>query len=93
MSDDSIIKKITLPDGFRVGIKHLDKILNEVAGLKLTEKEAIKEALLEGVKKFNYVASKVEREYADVMYEEYRRKFDEKYEAKTSYTQHKHTAG
>ena len=39
------IKKLTLPDGFRVGISNLDIILKEVADLKLTDIQAIKSEL------------------------------------------------
>jgi hypothetical protein len=40
------IKKLTLPDGFRVGISNLDNILKEVADLKLTDTQSIKKELL-----------------------------------------------
>jgi hypothetical protein len=35
------LKKLTLPDGFRVGISNLDTILKEVADLKLTDSMTI----------------------------------------------------
>ena len=70
------IKKLTLPDGFRVGISNLDNILKEVADLKLTDRNTIKMELLERVKTYNYVPSSAEREYSTALYWEYQRKFE-----------------
>jgi len=70
-----MIKKLTLPDGFRVGISNLDSILNEVADLKLTDTKAIKTELIERVKTCNYVASSAENEYSVALFQEYQRKF------------------
>jgi hypothetical protein len=72
----SKIKKLTLPDGFRVGISNLDNILKEVADLKLTDRNTIKMELLERVKAYNYVPSNTEREYSTALYWEYQRKFE-----------------
>ena len=69
------IKKLTLPDGFRVGIMNLDNILKEVADLKLTDTNAIKTELLARVKSCNYVASSAESEYAVALFKEYQRKW------------------
>lgn len=69
------IKKLTLPDGFRVGIMNLDNILKEVADLKLTETQTIKAELLERVKTCNYVASSAENEYSVALFQEYQRKW------------------
>jgi hypothetical protein len=69
------IKKLTLSDGFRVGIMNLDNILKEVADLKLTDTNAIKTELLERVKSCNYVASSAESEYAIALFKEYQRKW------------------
>ena len=69
------IKKLTLPDGFRVGIMNLDKILKEVADLKLTDTQTIKSKLLERVKSCNYVASGAENEYSIALFKEYQRKW------------------
>ncbi len=67
-------KKLTLPDGFRVGIMNLDNILKEVADLKLTDAQTIKTELLERVKTCNYVASSAENEYSVALFQEYQRK-------------------
>ena len=69
------IKKLTLPDGFRVGIMNLDNILKEVADLKLSDTNAIKTQLLERVKSCNYVASSAESEYAIALFKEYQRQW------------------
>ncbi len=71
------IKKLTLPDGFRVGIKNLDNILVEVKALKLNDDKTIKSELLNRVKSCNYVASSAEDEYSIALFREYRRKFGE----------------
>ena len=70
-------KKITLPDGFQVGIINLDNILKEIAELNLTDAEAIKTELLERVKSQNYVASDAEYDYSVALFREYRRQFEE----------------
>ena len=87
------IKKLTLPDGFRVGISNLDNILKEVADLKLTDTNTIKTELLERVKTCNYVPSSAEREYSAALLREYHRKFepDKFKEEKTE--RHQHTKG
>jgi hypothetical protein len=88
------IKKLTLPDGFRVGIINLDNVLKEVADLKLADTSSIKTELLNRIKTCNYVPSSAEDEYSTALYQEYQRKFggpgagkDEKPEI------HKHTPG
>lgn len=70
------IKKLTLPDGFRVGIINLDIVLKEVAELNLIDVEAIKKELLERVKLKNYVAYCAENEYSTALLREYRRQFE-----------------
>ena len=70
-------RKITLPDGFRVGIVNLDVILKEVVDLELTDAEAIKAELLARVKDSNYVAREAESEYSAALFEEYRIKIGE----------------
>ena len=72
-----MIKKLSLPDGFRVGITNLDNILKEVADLKLTDTQTIKTALLERVKTCNYVASSAETDYSVALFQEYRRQLGE----------------
>ncbi|MFC1893281.1 hypothetical protein ACFLYR_04495 [Chloroflexota bacterium] len=88
------IKKLTLPDGFRVGISNLDNILKEVADLKLTDTNTIKTELLERVKTCNYVASSAEYEYSTALYREYQRKFEPGAVKDGDKTEiHKHTSG
>jgi hypothetical protein len=69
------IRKLTLPDGSRVGLRGLDAVLCEVAGLKLTDTAAIKSALLQKIKAINYVAEAAEGEYQTALFTEYRHKF------------------
>ena len=69
-----IVKKLTLPDGFQVGIVGLDAILAAVADLKLVDAEAIKAELLARVAVRNYVASGAETEYAQALFQEYTRR-------------------
>jgi hypothetical protein len=69
-----VIKKITMPDGFQVGIINLDNILSEIIGLNVTDAETIKKELLNRVKVFNYVPQKAEHEYEADLYHEYQRK-------------------
>jgi hypothetical protein len=69
-------KKLTLPDGFQVGILNLESILKEVAELKLSNAEAIKRELLERVKAHNYVVPSAEHEYSVALFREYRRQLE-----------------
>ena len=71
------IKKLSLPDGFWVGIKNLDNSIREVANLKLADAKAIKRELLKRVEACNYVAPSAEDEYAKALYREYQQKFGE----------------
>ncbi len=68
-------KKLTLPDGFRVGIVNLDNILKDVADLKLTDTQTIKTEILKRVKTCNYVPSSAENEYSAALFQEYQRKW------------------
>ena len=86
-----IVKKVTLPDGFRVGILNLDNILKEVADLKLTDARTIETELLKRVKTCNYVASSAENEYAKALFQEYNRKWGKSEAPKTEI--HQHTKG
>jgi len=72
-----IVKKLTLPDGFQVGILNLDNILKEVADLNLVDAKTIKAELLKKVAVRNYIASGAEAEYAVALFQEYKRKFGE----------------
>jgi hypothetical protein len=85
------VKKLTLPDGFRVGISNLDNILKEVADLKLTDSMTIETELLKRVKTCNYVAPSAENEYATALFQEYNRKWAKSEAAKTEI--HQHTKG
>ena len=86
-------KKLTLPDGFRVGIQNLDDILKEVADLKLTDPKIIKKELLERVKACNYVASSAENEYYTALYREYQRRFEPDNFKEERTERHQHTKG
>ena len=87
------IKKLTLSDGSQVGIMNLDAILREVAELKLTDTQSLKNELLARVKTCNYVSSSAETDYSVALFREYQRKFepDKFKEEKTE--RHQHTKG
>ena len=87
------IKKLTLPDGFRVGILNLDNILKEVADLKLTDTNTIKTELLERVRTCNYIPSGAEYEYSAALYREYQRKFEPDKFKVERIERHQHTKG
>jgi len=70
-----MVKKLTLPDGFQVGILNLESILKEVADLKLADDEAIKKELLQRVKIYNYVASAADNDYSEALLKEYKRQY------------------
>ena len=90
-----IIKKLILPDGFRVGIKNLDNILKEVADLKLCDSGMIKTELLKKVKAGNYVARSAENDYLAALFREYQLKYGGSDAAKdlNKPEVHKHMAG
>ncbi len=69
------IRKLTLPDGFQVGILNLDRILQEVVELKLSDTQAIGKELIDRIKTYNYVASSAEKEYTSALIHEYKKKF------------------
>lgn len=69
------VKKLTLPDGFRIGIVGLDNILNEVNGLNLVDAEAVREELIKKVAAHNYIPSDKETDYSAALLQEYKRKF------------------
>lgn len=70
-----MIKKLTMPNGSQVGIVNLENILTEVAGLKLSDNEAIKKELLKRVKIYNYVAPSAEADYSKALLNEYEKLF------------------
>jgi hypothetical protein len=85
-----MIKRITLPDGSKVGIMDLDEIIKEVVDLKLAGNDQIKAELLRRVKSRNYVAPSAEEEYSTALLLEYQVKLGI---IKAPSEQHKHTAG
>jgi|WetSurMetagenome_2_1015567.scaffolds.fasta_scaffold04269_4 hypothetical protein len=89
-----IVKKLTLSDGFRVGIVNLDNILREVAGLKLTDPLAIKAELLKIAEDRNYIPSVARNDYAAALFVEYQLKYQpEAVKGATRPEVHKHTKG
>jgi len=66
-------RKLTLPNGFQVGIVNLESILKEVADLKLASDDAIKKELLKRVKIYNYVAPAADNDYSEALLREYKR--------------------
>lgn len=70
------IRKLTLLNGFHVGIVNLDGILSEVAGMKLTDNRIIETELLKKVKACNYVPSGAENDYSSALLREYELKFE-----------------
>ena len=69
-----VVRKITMADGFPVGILHLDEILKEVTELDLADSGAIRKELLMRVKKSNYVPQRAEPEYEAALFHEYQSK-------------------
>jgi hypothetical protein len=69
------MRKLTLPDGLQVGILNLDRILQEVSDLSLSDTQDIGTELIDRVKQCNYVARSVEKEYVSALIHEYRKKF------------------
>ena len=70
-----MVKKLTLSNGFQVGILNLESIFKEVAELKLTSDDAIKKELLERVKIYNYVAPGADDDYSRALLREYKRQY------------------
>ena len=70
---DKIKTKRVLIDGKETGIDHLDFIFEYVEKLRLNDSAGLAEAIMKGVKEFNYVPTKKEAVYAEVLLEEYRR--------------------
>jgi len=85
-----MIKKITLPDGSKVGILDLDIILKQVIDLKLVDNVAIKAALLERAREHNYIARGAADDYAVALLAEYEVKLGI---AQPRAETHRHTAG
>ena len=67
------VKKIEI-EGEMIGISKLEIILEEVEGLGLSDEEKIKTELVKATKKYNYVISTWEQEYANSLYREYCRR-------------------
>ncbi|MBI5017861.1 MAG: hypothetical protein HZB55_20510 [Deltaproteobacteria bacterium] len=72
------VSKLTLLDGDQVGILNLDNIMKAVAGLGLTDMEAIKKELLKMVQACNYVPSSCEHDYSRALLGEYKRRYPAK---------------
>jgi hypothetical protein len=70
-------KRLTLPDGSRVGIVDLEKILREVADLNLADAATIKAELLKRTALCNYVPACAETDYRIALFREYREKYQE----------------
>ena len=58
-------------DGKTIGIKGLDRILEQVSGMEFSGPVQVKEALLAAVKAANYVPTKKAGAYGDALYDEY----------------------
>ena len=59
--------------GILTGIVNLDNILQEVYELGIKDEKKLKKELLEKVKIYNYVASGVEKQYEDALFNEYQK--------------------
>ena len=95
---DEQIRKITLAGGLQVGIKNLNVILSEVADLKLTDPQALKQELLDKVRNNgNYVPPSAKDEYTAALMRQYLRKYGETEEIRNRNRDipepHKHTKG
>ena len=69
---DKIKTKRILIVGKETGIDHLDFIFESVKKLHLNNSADLAEAILKGVKEFNYVPTKKESVYAEALLEAYR---------------------
>jgi len=92
------IKKITLTDGLQIGIKNLNSILSEVANLKLTDHQVLKQQLLDRVKdNGNYVPPGAKDEYTSALIRQYMQKYGETEEIRNRNRDivepHKHSKG
>jgi len=64
------VKRIFL-DGTPIGISRFDEIIKEVASLDLEDEVQIKNELIVRIKKYNYVPSTAEEDYAEAAFEVY----------------------
>ncbi len=69
--DQIKIKRISI-DGKETGIDRLDWILRDVAGMHLTNDEAITDELVKRVRQFNYIQTKKMKEYRTALLREYK---------------------
>jgi hypothetical protein len=69
--DQVKIKKIAI-EGKETGIDRLDRILQEVANLRLTRENEIGDELVRRVQQFNYIPTKKTAEYREALLREYR---------------------
>ncbi|MDD1676650.1 MAG: NAC family transcription factor [Methanomicrobiales archaeon] len=70
--DEIKVKKICV-DGIETGIDRLDWVLDDVKRLRLTDDDAIGNAILQRVRQFNYVPTKKIASYRTALLAEYRK--------------------
>jgi len=70
-----LVQYITV-NGKQVGISHLDTIFEETDKVDYTDELSIREKLLELTKIYNYVPSTVEKQYENVLFEEFKKRKD-----------------
>lgn len=70
---DQVKTRRILIDGKETGIDHLDFVLERVRDLHLGSDRAIAEALVRGVKEFNYVPTRKTDLYAEALLAEYKK--------------------
>jgi predicted nucleotidyltransferase len=66
------VKQI-LVDGRRMGISHLDEVMEEVMGMNLETDAEIQEALLKKLAVFNYIPFSRRQVYSRALLDEYKR--------------------
>jgi hypothetical protein len=71
---DPAITQLILPDGSPVGMTNLERILREVADLKLVDHKAIGSELLHRARVYNYIGPGAEADYSTALIGEYRRR-------------------
>ena len=56
-----------------MGIVGLDEILGKIKNARITDEKILKDQLLQGIKKNNYIPANMEEDYKNALYREYRR--------------------
>jgi hypothetical protein len=69
--DQIKIRKILI-EGKETGIDRLDWILQDVAGLELSNDESITDEIIKRVRQFNYIPTKKIAEYREALLREYK---------------------